>query len=321
MRLEYQILAAVGLDLLLGDPRWLPHPVRGIGWLAQRLERPTRAVFSRPRVAGVLTASAVIGAAGLGTFGLIALATWAHPIIGDAVSVVLIYTTVASRDLARHSLSVYRGLAAGDLPEAQRRVAMMVGRDTDALDEAGVSRATVESVAENIVDGVTAPLLFAVLAGPVGAMVYRAINTLDSTFGYKNERYLKFGWASARIDDLANYLPARLTAPLICLAAALLYRQGRTSFQVLLRDARNHPSPNAGFAEAAVAGALRVRLGGINFYFGKPSARPTMGDAIEALRKEHIPAVNALMFVSSGLFLATCVGLRHLTLYFREILR
>ncbi len=159
----------------------------------------------------------------------------------------------------------------------------IVGRDTDRLDEAGVTRAAVESVAESTVDGVTAPLMFAVVAGPVGAMVYRAINTLDSLFGHQDERYGQFGWAAARIDDVANYVPARCTAPLVCLAALLLRLRPRLAWRTLLRDGRNHTSPNAGLTEAAMAGALGVQLGGVNYYDGQPLEKPTIGEADHAL--------------------------------------
>ncbi|MBM3335620.1 cobalamin biosynthesis protein CobD, partial [Candidatus Sumerlaeota bacterium] len=246
MRLEYQIVAAVVLDLLVGDPRWLPHPVRGIGWLAARLEALTVGLFGRTRTAGVVAALSAVGITAGCACGVLILARRLHPIAGDLASVAIIYTTIAARDLARHSMAVYRALAASDVPQARRCVAMMVGRDTNNLDEEGIVRATVESVAESIVDGVTAPLFFAAIAGPVGAMVYRAINTLDSTFGFENDRHLEFGWASARLDDAANYVPARLTAPLVCVAAALTLQRPAASFRVLLRDGRKHSSPNAG---------------------------------------------------------------------------
>jgi adenosylcobinamide-phosphate synthase len=226
------------------------------------------------------------------------------------MSVLVIYTTIAARDLARHSMAVLRPLAAGDLIEARRRVAAIVGRDTDRLDEAGVVRAAVESVAESTVDGVTAPLMFAALAGPVGAMVYRAINTLDSLFGHQDERYGQFGWAAARIDDLANYLPARLTAPLLCLAALLLRLRPGLAWRTLLRDGRNHASPNAGLTEAAMAGALGVHLGGVNHYDGQPLEKPTIGEAIVPLSARHIRLANALMFTTAGLFLMACLVLR-----------
>lgn len=304
MTLTWQILLAVVLDLLVGDPPWVPHPVRGIGQLAQRLEQPMRRLFPSERAAGVATVLLVVGTAGTAVWAAIRVAGLFHPLAADLVGVVAIYTTIAARDLARHSMTVFRALAAGDLAEAQRRVARIVGRDTAQLDEAGVTRAAVECVAESTVDGVTAPLFFAILAGPVGAMAYRAVNTLDSTFGYKTERYLRFGWASARLDDLANYLPARITAPLIGVAAAILRRHPLQACRILHRDGRKHESPNSGLSEAAMAGALGVQLGGLNFYEGEPLEKPTIGDPTTPLAPAHVPAANALMFTTLALFLA-----------------
>jgi adenosylcobinamide-phosphate synthase len=314
MRLEYQILIAVALDLLLGDPQWLPHPVRGIGRLALWLEMSSRRLLGSTRTAGLFAALSTYVVVGAAAWGAIRLAAAVHPAAADVVSILIIYTTIAARDLARHGMAVYRSLAAGELIEARQRVAAIVGRDTDRLDEAGVVRAAVESVAESTVDGVTAPLLVAVVAGPVGAMVYRAVNTLDSMFGHQDERYCQFGWAAARIDDLANYIPARLTAPLICMAALLLRLRPKLALQTLLRDGRKHASPNAGLTEAAMAGALGVQLGGVNCYDGQPLEKPTIGDAIVPLCPRHIRLANALMFVAAGLFLALCLALRAGTL-------
>jgi adenosylcobinamide-phosphate synthase len=321
MRLEYQMLIAVALDLLLGDPRWLPHPVRGIGRLAARFESASRCLLGSTRTAGLCAAMATYIVTGGAAWALIHLATLVHPLAGAAASVLIIYTTIASRDLARHSMAVYRSLTADDLAEARRRVAAIVGRDTDCLDQAGVVRAAVESVAESTVDGVTAPLLFAAIAGPVGAIVYRAINTLDSMFGHQDDRYRQFGWAAARVDDLANYVPARLTAPLICAAALLLRLRPGLAVQTLIRDGRKHASPNAGLTEAAMAGALGVQLGGTNHYDGQPLVKPTIGDAIDPLGPRDIRRANALMFVAAGLFLAVCLAARVGTLHLWNIWR
>ena len=321
MRLEYQILIAVALDLVLGDPRWLLHPVRGIGRLAAGLETISRRVLGSTRIAGVCAALATYTAAGAAAWGAIRLAALVDPLAADLMSIVVIYTTIAARDLARHSMAVFRPLAAGDLPEARRRVGAIVGRDTDRLDEAGITRAVVESVAESTVDGVTAPLFFAVIAGPVGAMVYRAINTLDSMFGHQNERYRRFGWAAARIDDLANYIPARLTAPLVCLAALLMRLRLGQAVRVLARDGRKHASPNSGLAEAAMAGALGVQLGGVNYYDNQPLERLVIGDALEPLSTRHIRLANVLMFLASGLFLAVCLPLRAAALHLWNVWR
>ncbi len=318
MRLEYQILAAVGLDLILGDPRWLPHPVRGIGFLAARLEGLMRRAFcndaapspASEKFAGVVVALLVYALAGLAAWGLITLAALAHPIAADVVCVILIYTTIAARDLARHSMAVYRPLAKGDLALAREKVAWIVGRDTANLDEQGISRAAVESVAESTVDGVTAPLFFAALFGPVGAIVYRAINTLDSMFGHKDSRYQNFGWASARIDDVANFIPARITAPLMCFAAALLRQHPVQAWRVFLCDGRRHQSPNSGLTEAAMAGAMGVQLGGVNYYDGLPLEKPTIGEATVPLSARHIPMANAMMFTTAALFLAVVLAVR-----------
>jgi adenosylcobinamide-phosphate synthase len=312
MGLTAHLLAALALDLLWGDPRWFPHPVRFIGRFALALEAPLRRFAPTPRVAGISAVVLVVGTTAAVTWSLLALAELIHPWLNDLLSVLLLWTTFALRDLRRHSRAVWYALVNHDLPEARRRVSWLVGRDTAELDEPGVVRATVESVAENTVDGITAPLLFAALGGPVGAMVYKAINTLDSTFGYKNERYLEFGWASARLDDLANWLPARVTGPLMVVASALLRLNPWRAYQVMVRDYRRHPSPNAGWTEAALAGALGVRLGGPSTYGGVTSQKPYLGDGTEPLAAAHIVLANRLMVVTTASLTVLVVGLRWL---------
>ncbi len=313
--LEYQILIAVVLDQLLGDPRWLPHPVRLIGAACLRGERLTRAVLP-PRMAGICTVALILGLTGLSVWSLITVATVIHPWLGTAASILLLYTTIAPRDLVRHSTEVHAALRNGDLPEARQRVSMIVGRDTANLDEAGVARAAVESVAESMVDGVTAPLFFALLGGPLAAMLYKAINTMDSMFGYKNERYLDFGWAAARLDDLANFVPARLTSLMIPAAAFPLRLDPKRSLLILLRDRFAHASPNSGHSEAAVAGALGVQLGGPNSYFGTVVEKPAIGDATRPLEAQDILRANRLMLLSSALTLLVCLALRRHLLAF-----
>jgi len=300
--LEYQILLAILLDQLLGDPRWLPHPVRIIGAVCKSCERLTRAVLP-PFAAGICTVALVLVLTGATIWGVLAGANLIHPWLGSLVSILLLYTTIAARDLVRHSTEVYLALKEGDLAEARNRVGMIVGRDTAALDEAGVARAAVESVAESMVDGVTAPLFFAVLGGPVGAMLYKAINTMDSMFGYKNERYRAFGWAAARLDDLANFIPARFTSLTIPAAAFLLRFDAKGSLAILLRDRFNHASPNSGHTEAAVAGALGVQLGGPSPYFGKMVEKPTLGEAARSIEPQDILRANRLMLLSSAITL------------------
>lgn len=309
INLEYQILIAILLDQLLGDPRWLPHPVRLIGAACLRAERITRALLP-PSGAGFFAVILILALTGASVWGLLAGAGLIHPWLNTAISIIILYTTIAARDLASHSKQVYAALVTGDLACARRRVGMIVGRETAALDEAGVTRATVESVAESMVDGVTAPLFFAVLGGPVAAMLYKAINTMDSMFGYKNERYLKFGWAAARLDDLANFIPARLTSLMIPAAAFLLRLNPKNSLFILLRDRRKHASPNSGHTEAAVAGALGVQLGGPNFYFGKVVEKPNIGEASRAIEPRDILRANRLMRLASVFTLLVFLMLR-----------
>jgi adenosylcobinamide-phosphate synthase len=303
-----QILLAILLDLLLGDPRWLPHPVQGIGWLAQRCEAPVRRLISNQKLAGVVMVCLVVGGTTAIGFGLLKVASVIHPLVGDLTSILLLYSCLATRSLHDHALAVYRPLVSGDLAEARQRVAWLVGRDTAELDETEITRAAVESVAENTVDGCTAPLLYACLAGPLAVLAYKAISTLDSTFGYKNEHYLQFGWASARLDDLANLFPSRLTALLVVPAALLLGLQTNNAWRIFRRDRHNHPSPNGGQIEAAVAGALGVRLGGSNSYFGQPSSRPFMGEPRQPLQARHILQTVRLMWLLYGLMALIGMG-------------
>jgi adenosylcobinamide-phosphate synthase len=310
MRLEYQIAIALLLDLVFGDPRWLPHPVRIIGRLIAALEEPARRAIPDARLAGSLTALAVILTAVLATGAIIWVAGWVHPRLGDAVSILLLYTTLAARDLANHSNGVYRALARFDLAEARRLVSWLVGRDTERLTEPEVVRAAVESVAENTVDGIIAPLFFAALGGPIAAMTYKAASTLDSMIGYRNERYIDFGRTAAEIDDGANWLPARLAVPIITAAAALTGQQASAAWRIARRDGRKHMSPNAGIAEAAFAGALGIRLGGVMQRRGRPVNLPEIGDPVVTLARGQILAANRMMYAATGIAVAVFLAAR-----------
>ncbi len=310
MRLEYQIAIALLLDLVFGDPRWLPHPVRIIGRLIAALEEPARRAIPDARLAGSLTALAVILTATLATGAIIWVAGWVHPRLGDAVSILLLYTTLAARDLADHSKGVYRALARFDLAEARRLVSWLVGRDTERLTEPEVVRAAVESVAENTVDGIIAPLFFAALGGPIAAMTYKAASTLDSMIGYRNERYIDFGRTAAEIDDGANWLPARLAVPIITAAAALTGQQASAAWRIARRDGRKHMSPNAGIAEAAFAGALGIRLGGVMQRRGRPVNLPEIGDPVVTLARGQILAANRMMYAATGIAVAVFLAAR-----------
>lgn len=326
---ELQLLCVLALDLLLGDPRWFPHPVRIIGWFCARLETLFRRLFVSKRLAGVATVLAVLGV----TLSLVAMVLQAvallSPLLADGLAVFLLYTSIAARDLIRHSRQVYAALqldGESGLLAGQQAVAMIVGRDTAALDRTGVIRASVETVAENMVDGVAAPLFYAVIGAIIApclemspvvlaalcAMGYKAVNTMDSMFGYKNERYLAFGWAAARLDDVANFIPARLSGLLLVAASVLLGLDGRNSLQILSRDRLCHASPNSGHSEAAVAGALGVQLGGKSIYFGQAVVKPTMGERTRKLADGDILLTNRLMVVGSALFLLVLLLLRRI---------
>ena len=299
MILEHKIALALVLDYVLGDPRWMPHPVRLIGWLIGRMEIPARRVFRNAGVAGLATALTVILATALSAWVLIAAARRISPFLGDALSVYLLYATLATRDLAGHSRAVHDALEKSDIEEARRRVSMLVGRDTQKLSESEVVRAAVESVAENTVDGILAPLFFAAVGGPILAMSYKAASTLDSMIGYRNERYIDFGKAAATIDDGANWLPARLAMLFIACAAALTGLRWKSAWQIALRDGRKHLSPNAGISEAAFAGALGVRLGGVMERKGIPVDLPELGDPVVPLARVHILDANRLMIATA----------------------
>ncbi|AOS85013.1 adenosylcobinamide-phosphate synthase [Chlorobaculum limnaeum] len=302
--------AAFLLDLLLGDPQWFPHPVRLVGKLAIGAERLFRGMAFLPlRMAGALTAATVITATVVTVLALVVAAFLLHPLAGVVASVLLLYFAIAPRDLYDHAAAVRDALLASDLELARRRVAMMVGRDTSTLDEEGVARAAVESVAENTSDGVTAPLFYGILFGPAGAWLYKASNTLDSMFGYRNERYREFGWASARFDDLLNFLPARLTVLAVAGAAFILRLDPAATFRSVMEAARRHESPNAGYPESAFAGALGVTLGGERSYGGVTKTVPTLGIREGAMEAATISRAMRLMYVASAIFMAGGTGL------------
>jgi len=297
-----EMLAGIGLDILIGDPRWMPHPVRGFGWLAMRLETLCRATGLPQRVAGVLFWVSAVSLAGAMVAASVA---W---LPRPWISIYWIFALLAIRDLEFEAALVVHALRAHDLETARRMVSRIVGRDTVSLDESEVVRATIETVAENLSDAVVAPLFYLALAGPVGMGVYKAINTLDSMAGHRNTRYREFGWASARADDLANLIPARLTAVLIWFCALILRYDARRSVAVTLRDARRQPSPNSGYPEAAVAGALGIRLGGVNYYDGVASRKEFLGDPVIPLTADLFPKLRAILYGCSALMALGTAG-------------
>ena len=305
---EALLLAAYLLDLIAGDPRWMPHPVKGIGWLALQSEALLRRTALPLRLAGVLAVLVVVGGSAGIAWLLVALAASVNSWAAMAVAIYLLYSCFAVKDLGDHAEAVEQALNAGDIELARRKLSFMVGRDTAALTPSGIALAATESVAENSVDGVTAPLFYALLFGPVGAIAYKAINTLDSTFGYKNERYLEFGWASAKLDDLANYLPARVTVFVIALAAALSNLRFLDVFQAVRQGARRHASPNSGYPECAFAGALGVTFGGARSYGGALHDAPLLGIRSGEYTPLTINQSVRLMRLTAALFVVFGAG-------------
>ena len=325
-----QILLALLLDFVLGDPRSWPHPVKLIGWLCRRCEQFFRARLKNEVMAGTFTVVAVLFLTAATAILVLFWVNRISPVLADTLAIFLLYTTVAARDLARHSAEVHRFLQEDDLPAARKAVAMIVGRDTESLDQAGVCRACVETVAENTVDGVTAPIFWGIVCGllapvwgldaisltAIGALLYKAVNTMDSMFGYKNSQYLYFGRVAARLDDVLNFLPARLSPIFLVVAAFFLGFDYQQAAKIFRRDRLQHASPNAGHPEAAVAGALGVRLGGPSRYFGDIVDKPFLGDNDRALIPEDILKTNRMMYLGSLFFLLFLLGGRFLVVEF-----
>ncbi|QDS35677.1 adenosylcobinamide-phosphate synthase CbiB [Brevibacillus brevis] len=304
------LCAAYLIDRVVGDPRSLPHPVIIMGWWISRLERVIRSLMkedSHLKLAGVLFPLVIVGGSYAVVWLLLWGATFIHPVLAWILGAWLISTTIATKGLADAGMEIARHLMAGDMEAARRSLSMVVGRDTEKLDEPEVCRGAVETVAENIVDAIVSPLIYAAIGGAPLAMAYRAANTLDSMVGYKNEKYRNLGWASARFDDVLNYIPARLTALLLVAASWLQRLDWKQCWAMIRRDAHLHPSPNSGLPEAGVAGALGVQLGGLNYYQGVASNRAKMGDAKRPLQASDIVATIRLMYLVSLLCLLVSV--------------
>jgi len=298
----FALICAYVLDLVLGDPQWLPHPVRFIGRLITLLENFFRGLGTTTswlKVSGIMLALIICLTTFWVTFFLIHWAGNLSRMAGFACCVFLGYTTLATRDLHAETRKVLQSLAAGNIPHARKELSFLVGRDTAQLAEPEILRALVETIAENISDGVIAPLFYLGLGGPPAAMTYKAINTLDSMVGYRNERYRYIGWASAKLDDAVNFIPARLSGMLIVISAFLLRRPWKDALRILWRDRRKHESPNSAWPEAAMAGTLGVQLGGLNYYFGQPSQKPFIGDPRKKLDLGQVREAWKVLYLSS----------------------
>jgi adenosylcobinamide-phosphate synthase len=302
--LGLKIFAVCIVDMVLGDPRWLPHPVRLMGMVIHCCDWLIFKLCQSPltkRAAGAVLALGLPCGCYVIVREMIRYAEHLNEPLGIVTWIVLGYTTIAARDLWDHAMCVYRALTKHGVSAARLAVSQLVGRDTEYLSEPDIVRATIESVSENTSDGIVAPLFYLALGGPALAMAYKAVNTLDSMIGYRTTRYRDIGWASAHIDDALNWIPARLTAVSISLAAALRLRRSQASWRICWRDARKHPSPNSGWPEAAMAGALGVQLGGVNEYGGVVEERARLGDFDGPLLPSLIPLALQLIGLVSFL--------------------
>jgi adenosylcobinamide-phosphate synthase len=302
--LPWQFVAAYLLDIAAGDPRWLPHPVRWIGRLIARAEKalyPRKASPARLRFSGFVLWVFVVDVVLLAAIALLLLSSLLYPLLGNLAAIWLAYTTLATRSLHEESRQVAQALRTGDLSLARRRLSFIVSRETSQLGQHAILRALVETVSENFSDGIVAPLFYLALGGPALAILYKAVNTMDSMLGYKNERYRFFGAFAARADDVANWVPARISGWLMVGACACMRMDWRAAARTMMRDAGKMKSPNAGYPEAAAAGGLGVQLGGANCYFGRVEEKPFLGEPLKPITLETYDRMIRLMYLGSAL--------------------
>lgn len=306
------LLLGFGLDLLIGDPHGLIHPVVLIGKLITALERLLRRLFPKTpkgeRIAGGVLWAAVVSISAGVAWGLLKLSYGVSPWLGLALQTLMSAQILATKSLKTESMKVYTALKHGTLDCARQAVSMIVGRDVEHLDEAGVARAAVETVAENTSDGILAPLLYLAIGGPVLGFFYKAVNTMDSMLGYVEPPYRDFGYVSAKMDDVFNYLPARLSALVMLAAGALLGMDSKNGWKIFRRDRFNHASPNSAQTESVCAGLLGLRLGGDAWYHGQLHRKQYIGDDLRPVQAEDIPAACRLLYASAALALVLCLG-------------
>lgn len=301
------------LDLLLGDPYFLPHPIRLIGKLIAIAEKKLRGKTPKESRLEVCLGAVMVGFVLMVTVtvsaSLLATAYRIHPFVGGLFESLMTYQILAVKCLKTESMKVYRSLKEGDLPLARKAVSMIVGRDTDCLDGEGVAKAAVETVAENTSDGVVAPMLYLALGGPVLGFFYKAVNTMDSMVGYRSKEYLYFGRVAARLDDVLNFIPARISACLMIAAAFLLGGEfsGKNALRIYRRDRKNHASPNAAQTESVCAGALGIRLAGDARYFGTVVHKPYIGEELRRVEYEDIKRANRLLYGTAWLCFTICL--------------
>ncbi|EDT76725.1 cobalamin biosynthesis protein [Clostridium butyricum] len=288
------------LDLLIGDPNNPFHPVRGIGLLASKLETIFRKLLKNSlKIAGLIVWMITIILTFAITYGIIFVCMKINKYLGIIVQGIIIYFCISAKGLVVEGYKVIKYLNEGNIEKSRKQLSYIVGRDTESLDSKGITRAVIETIAENMSDGVIAPILFAGIFGAAGSMAYKAVNTMDSMFGYKNEKYIKFGYFPAKLDDLFNYIPARVTGILIIISSFFLKRDYKNSFKIYKRDRYNHTSPNSAHPEAAMAGALDIQLGGANYYFGKIVEKPVIGDKIKDIEINDVKKTAEILYLSA----------------------
>ena len=336
MKLIYAMILGFLMDLVLGDPHRMIHPVQIIGWFIDKTKKILQHMIygcsfeqvkeqnmerkvSAELIAGyVLTLVIVLGTYFVMT-GILYLAGKIHPGLAFALETWFIYRILATKSLKTESMKVYWKLKEGDLSGARKEISYLVGRDTMNLNESEVAKADVETIAENTADGIIAPMFFIALGGAPLGFAYKAVNTLDSMVAYKNDELIHIGHASAKLDDVCNFIPARLAAFMMILASFILRFDGKGALRIFKRDRFNHLSPNSAQTEAVAAGALNIQLGGTHDYFGKPVEKPTIGDDIRPVEYEDIRRTNQLLYVSAFLSLAVCCAVSWL-LYCSNVL-
>ncbi|MDD3225498.1 MAG: adenosylcobinamide-phosphate synthase CbiB [Clostridium sp.] len=299
------LIVAVIIDYLIGDPYGFPHPVIYIGRLIRLLEKLGRKTCKNNRALkcfGLIIVIIICSVSYIVPF-LILKVTHRFVILNHILNITILWTVLAAKSLKTEAMKVYKNLKENDINEAKKSLSYIVGRDTKDLSENEIIRADVETVAENTSDGVIAPMIFAVLGGAPLAMLYKGVNTMDSMLGYKNKKYYYIGFFPAKVDDVFNFIPARITGVLMCIVSPIVGGNIVKSFKIMIRDRKNHKSPNCAYPEAAASGALKVQLGGINSYFGEIMEKPTIGDKINKLNVKNIKCVCILMYATEILFL------------------
>lgn len=310
----YACIIGFVIDLIVGDPHWLYHPVRLIGKLISNTEKLVRRCFPKTkvgeRIAGIVLAIVVMVISTGVPLGILVICYKTNTYLGIAIESIFCYQLLATKSLKVESMKVYRAIKDKDMEKARYAVSMIVGRDTKSLDAVGITKATVETIAENTSDGSIAPLIAIIIGGAPLGFLYKSINTMDSMIGYKNDKYINLGRFAAKLDDVVNYMPARFSAFMMILSAYMLGMDGKNAYRIYKRDRYKHASPNSAHTESVCAGALRVRLAGDAYYFGKLHKKEYIGDALREIETEDIKRANRLLYMCAILSFAILIGIK-----------